>query len=218
MSGDDIVILSFAASGLFGGAVLSLRTNAKPILVSIFLATGIAALVFRFLGGIGEATLTVRTLKLGGTMAALIGSAFLINAAFERQARPIGSFSQLKRNDIVGRWKWQWAQGGWLSYLDFTANDETLMFVGYVQQFQNGQWQRVYDLDEGSARIVTGNRLELDCRVKDLLYGGTFCWVSAEPLEVGPVFWGRMIVPSKDPRYEELRHYQWGIAITKETS
>ena len=216
MSADDVVILSFAAAGLFGGAVLSLRTNAKPILVSIFLATGIAALVFRFLGGIGEATLAVKTLKLSGTMAALIGSAFLINAAFERQARPVGSFSQIKPSDLMGRWKWQWAQGGWLGYLDFTLDKEALTFVGYVQRFQNDQWQRVYDLDEGTARIVAGNRLEVNCRVKDLIYGGMFSWVSAEPLEVGPVFWGRVIVPPKDPRYEELRHHQWGFAITKE--
>ena len=151
-------------------------------------------------------------------MAALIGSAFLINAALERQARLVGPFSQLRPNDMVGRWKWQWAEGGWLSYLDFTANNDTLTFVGHVQRFQNSQWQRVYDLDEGSARIVAGNRLELACRVNDLLYGGAFCWVSAEPLEVGPVFWGRLIVPSKDPRYAELRPHQWGIAITKEAS
>ena len=55
---------------------------------------------------------------------------------------------------------------------------------------------------------MTRNRLELACKVADLAYGGTFGSVSVEPFEVGPVFWERVNVPSKDQPYEELRHHQ----------
>ena len=78
---EDLVAVLFAAAGLFGGAYFHLRTDAKPIVVAIFIATGIAALVYRFLGGITDTTFTIKSLKLGGTMAALLGSAFAINSA-----------------------------------------------------------------------------------------------------------------------------------------
>jgi hypothetical protein len=138
-----------------------------------------------------------------------------INVPMERHAN---SSSQLKVSALVGRWKWQWAEGGWLGHLDFSDTNDTLTFVGYVKRFHNGQWQRVYDLDQGTVNILPGNRVELACNVSDLLYGGAFSWVSAEPLEMGPVLWGRLIVPPRDPRYAELRSHQWGIAITKELS
>ena len=118
----------FAAAGLFGGAYFHLRTDAKPIVVAIFIATGIAALVYRFLGGITDTTFTIKSLKLGGTMAALLGSAFAINSALERQMRPVALFSVRKPADLVGRWKWQWAEGQWLGYLDFSEEREGLIF------------------------------------------------------------------------------------------
>lgn len=45
------------------------------------LATGLAALTYRFLGGIQGASFTVGSLKLGGALAALVGIAMLINHA-----------------------------------------------------------------------------------------------------------------------------------------
>jgi hypothetical protein len=156
---DDLVILFFAVSGMFGGLAVHLRTKAKPIVVAIFLATGIAALVFRFLGGIEDSTLTIKSLKLGGTMAALIGSALAINVRLEAQGKPVPGLDQMKPSDFIGRWKWQWAEGGWLGYIDFaSSSDDTLTFVGYMQEFTHESWKRIFVMDEGFARLVGRDR------------------------------------------------------------
>ncbi|MGA3371169.1 MAG: hypothetical protein ABSC48_05350 [Terracidiphilus sp.] len=86
---DDIVVVVFAFFG-FGCAVfLPLRfDNIPPITISFLLATGLAALTYRFLGGIEGASFAVGTLKLGGALAALVGIAMLINHTLVSQVRP----------------------------------------------------------------------------------------------------------------------------------
>jgi hypothetical protein len=54
--------------------------------------TAIAALTYRFLGGIPpDTSFSVGALKLGGTFAALIGSAWLINGPLEKQTKDLKS-------------------------------------------------------------------------------------------------------------------------------
>jgi hypothetical protein len=86
---DEIVVAAFAFLG-FGGAVfLPLRfNNIPPITISFLLATGLAALTYRYLGGIQGASFAVGTLKLGGTLAALVGIAMLINGKLVPQVQP----------------------------------------------------------------------------------------------------------------------------------
>lgn len=74
-----IAIVLFAA---LGGAVALKLTNpdAPPILIATLAGTGVAALVYRFLGGIApDTSMTIGALKLGGTLAALIGVAWFID-------------------------------------------------------------------------------------------------------------------------------------------
>ena len=59
-----------------------------PITVSFLLATGLAALTYRYLGGIDGASFTVGALKLGGALAALVGIAMLINNSLAPWVRP----------------------------------------------------------------------------------------------------------------------------------
>ena len=68
---DDTVALVFAFIGFVGGVLLLLYYKAPPIVVSFFLATGVAALVYKFLGGIQATSFAVGALKLGGTLAAI---------------------------------------------------------------------------------------------------------------------------------------------------
>lgn len=82
---DEIVVVAFAVFGVAGAVFLPLRYNVPPITTSYLLATGLAALAYRFLGGIGGASLTVGALKLGGALAALVGIATLINNALVGQ-------------------------------------------------------------------------------------------------------------------------------------
>jgi hypothetical protein len=88
---DEIVVAAFAFLG-FGGAVfLPLRFGfavVPPIVVSFLLATGLAALTYRYLGGIQGASLKVGSLKLGGALAALVGIALLVNSRLVSQVQP----------------------------------------------------------------------------------------------------------------------------------
>ncbi len=85
MKSEDKVILGAIIAGIGGGvALFFLKTPA--IMISIFLAMGIAALVYRFLGGIPQDTsLPLKVMKLGGTLGALIGTALIINPILEKQ-------------------------------------------------------------------------------------------------------------------------------------
>lgn len=75
---EKIVIIIVLLVGLIGGVVL-VFLQAPPIVSSIFIAMGIATLVYHFLGGINNSELNTGIIKLGGSMAALVGSAILIN-------------------------------------------------------------------------------------------------------------------------------------------
>jgi hypothetical protein len=85
---DDIVVIVFALFGFAGGVFLPHLFAMPPITTSFLLATGMAALVYRFLGGIQGASLTVGSLKLGGGLAALVGIAMLINHAMVAETTP----------------------------------------------------------------------------------------------------------------------------------
>lgn len=75
----DKVIIFSVALGLLGGVSL-FYLSAPPIIISIFLAMGVSALVYRFLGGIKpDTTITVKTITISGTLAALVGVAVIIN-------------------------------------------------------------------------------------------------------------------------------------------
>ncbi len=90
-SSQDIVITGIVVLGLVGSAIIWIL-KVPPIIVSFFLATGVASLVYRFLGGIKETTFTIGTLKWGtfrftGSIGALIGCALLVNGILEQQTR-----------------------------------------------------------------------------------------------------------------------------------
>jgi len=104
---DDTVVIVFALFGIVGGVLLPQFMPILPIVRAYLLATGTAALVYRFLGGIDGASLKVGGLKLTGALAALVGIALLINHAivvetpqayqvtgtvFDDKGNPISSF------------------------------------------------------------------------------------------------------------------------------
>jgi hypothetical protein len=87
---EDIVITFAVAIGIIGGGIMSLLVKAPPIIVSIFLSMGISSLVYRFLGGIKQgSSITLKGIKLTGTVAVWIGCALLINAELTKQLRPV---------------------------------------------------------------------------------------------------------------------------------
>ena len=88
---DEIVVSAFAFLGIGGGVFLPMQygfDKIPPITASFLLATGLAALTYRYLGGIEGASFTVGALKLGGALAALVGIAMLINNSLAPWVRP----------------------------------------------------------------------------------------------------------------------------------
>jgi hypothetical protein len=86
-SNDDIVVVLFALFGLAGGAVLPLFLPVPPITTSFLLATGLAALTYRFLGGIQSSSVSIGVVRLTGSLAALVGVALVINHAMIAQGQ-----------------------------------------------------------------------------------------------------------------------------------
>lgn len=83
---EDVVIIVVVGVG-FVGSVIIYVLNLPSIMVAVFLATGVASLVYRFLGGIQSATFNIGPVKLAGTIAALIGCAWFINTQLDRQTK-----------------------------------------------------------------------------------------------------------------------------------
>lgn len=84
LTSEDVVIIVVCAIG-FIGSVIIYALKMPPIIVSVFLATGVASLVYRFLGGIYGVSFVMGALKLTGTAAFLIGSAWFINSYLAKQ-------------------------------------------------------------------------------------------------------------------------------------
>src|ERR1035437_9011788 len=104
LSGEDAVVIFFSLLGLIGRGVLYSR-KFPSIMISVFLSAGITALVYRFLGGIQGATFMVGALKLGGTIAVLIGVAWWIDST--RELAPQQVFRLVSQQAIVGKWNWK---------------------------------------------------------------------------------------------------------------
>jgi len=108
---DHLVLLSSAAIGFFGSVILYFL-HTHPIIVSVFLATGVASLVYGFLGGIDTATFEWGvgrwvTVTLAGSIAALVGTASVVYYPLRQETRV----------PTVGQFEWQWAGDGWRGYL-----------------------------------------------------------------------------------------------------
>jgi hypothetical protein len=87
LSAEDVVVVAVIALGFLGSALaFVIRVDIPPIIIAVFLGSAVSALVYRFLGGIAtETTFTMGAFKVGGTMAALLGSSYFINAQLVTQ-------------------------------------------------------------------------------------------------------------------------------------
>lgn len=81
---EKTVIICSLLIGFFG-AVILVFFEMPQIIPSIFLATGISTLVYYFLGGIQDARFDMGPIKLTGSIAALIASAWFIDSKLEDQ-------------------------------------------------------------------------------------------------------------------------------------
>lgn len=88
---EKTIICIILSIGLLGGVAL-IFLKMPPIIPSIFIAMAISTLVFYFLGGIENSNFDMGPVKLSGSIAALIGSAFFINWQLSgQQTNPDGA-------------------------------------------------------------------------------------------------------------------------------
>jgi hypothetical protein len=121
---DRAIIVLFALIGLVGSVVL-FTLEFSPILVSVFLGLGVAAVVYGFLGGIGQAEFKIGPAKLGGTLAALLAVAYFVNGYLATQTLAITS--------SVGRYIWEYAPAGWAGYIEVHKDKTaTIQMVRYL--------------------------------------------------------------------------------------
>jgi hypothetical protein len=111
-----IVVILCVLLGFVGSVVLA-RINTSPIITSFWLATGVAAVVHGFLGGITNAKFNIWGLKLTGAAAVLVGVAFVTNHFLQTQSRI----------PAAGMYEWQWSGNGWIGYAR-VAQDGTARF------------------------------------------------------------------------------------------
>ena len=210
---EDTVTICLVVAGILGGLVLHIRGRAAPIVVAVFLSTGIAAVVYRFLGGI-EGTLKMGGLQLTGTMAAWMGVTYMIDRALVKQS----SFLRLTARSFIGDWTWDYPDEGWRGVLNFKEEGERLTFTGFVEQLtgkgQRGRGKVLYTMSNGTATIIDGKHLELECDVESEC-GAKFRWRTTGPLGIGFEFVGAfMKEPSSDQKSSEPD--RWGISLHKE--
>lgn len=113
---DDIIIVIFALLGFVGSVVLYRTASAPTPIISFFLATGVASLVYRFLGGLDRAEFVWGTLRVGGTMAALVGIAVYVNGEMKAQQHA-DYLKFVELGSLDGLYDWQYAGDGWKGYI-----------------------------------------------------------------------------------------------------
>jgi hypothetical protein len=211
LSADDLVVIVFAFFGLAGSIFLVLLTTAPPIMISLLLATGIAAFVYKFLGGIQGASIVVGTLKLGGTMAALVGLALIINPRLEESL----ALHLINDEMLLGQWRWVYARGGWEGHLVFTKDGKgQLQFTGSESEWINKvdgtkEEKHLFDLKNGKAWLTRRRELRLETDVHDYKYNRDFRLVGTAPLILVPAFRGDLRQEPGSPTD------QWGMMIYK---
>jgi hypothetical protein len=95
---EKIVIITTLVIGLIGGVLLLILFDKLPsIIPAIFLAMAISVLVYHFMGGLKGAKFSMGPVKMGGSLAALIGCAVVINHYLTEQKSK--SFGELILNE-----------------------------------------------------------------------------------------------------------------------
>jgi len=120
LTAEDIVVIVFALLG-FAGSVILFVTIRSPIITACFLATGVASLIHRFLGGLGKTGFTWGALKASGSLAALLGVAYLVNHYLVTQSG----------TDLTapGVYEWQYPAKGWGGHIDVAKNGSAKVYM-----------------------------------------------------------------------------------------
>lgn len=194
---DDTVVLFFCVFG-FGGGIALQKLGMPSIVVSLLLATGVASLIYRFLGGIADSTFAIGALKLTGTAAFLVGMTWFVNSKMPQpdQAAP----DTFTTADLVGHtWRWDYGRGGWTGDFYFSLDaGKNIVFSGVEGYHCSSadKCESLYEVKNGHAEIVDG-ALVLHAHVRDYLNGRYLDWQTVQPLKRTVAFEGSLMDPSE---------------------
>lgn len=208
---DEVIVTAFAFLGFAGALFLPLKYRIPPIMLGILAATGIAALTYRFLGGVSGTSLQVGALKATGALAALLGVAIVVNSYLVPQM----PFQLVSDDDIVGGWKWVYARGATAGHLYFSKDaNGKLIFSGDqgIWKSENGPVVPLYMVTNGTAKIRNHNLLEMEADVEDQVNKAKMHWHAVTPLELQPSFRGSMRATREDG---SVITNTWGISFYK---
>lgn len=149
LNAEDIVIVVMGVIGFLGGALLY-TLKLPPIIVSVFIATGIASMVFRFLGGLKGAGFNIGTLKLSGSIAALLGCIWFINGELSRQ---VGLSLNDMFQPLPGEWIAIDKREGTPISLDVLPAGEQISVPDDLSFLKNNQLS-ITELDRGRIQIA----------------------------------------------------------------
>ena len=91
LSPEDKIIIWIISLGIFIGLFMYIGGNVSqaiqpsPILVSVFIAIGFSAAIYRFLGGLEGSGMKVGPARLAGTAAAFLAITWFLNQSLEKQ-------------------------------------------------------------------------------------------------------------------------------------
>jgi len=206
------VVAVFAFLGIVGAGFLPPRFHVPPIIVSFLFATGLAALAYKYLGGIPQTSIVVSGVKLGGALAALVAIALAVTT----QLAPQIEFQLVSDEDIVGPWKWVYGKGAFSGHIYISKDQKgNLVFSGHQEKYTTeNSFVPLYTVTNGKAKLMHRNALMMEADVEDHVNNTHFHWKSDSPLPLVPGFKGTMRATRDDG--SELP-YTWGIMFYKQS-
>jgi hypothetical protein len=217
LSGEDKLVMLFSLLGLLGCVALYFL-RVPSIIVSVFLSLAITSWVYKFLGGISSSTtFDIGSLKLGGSLAALVGVAFWINST--NQLDPQRRFHLVSEDALIGEWQWDVVgpSSSWDGQLTFVKANGKLTFSGKEYKWEKtaqGDKRTLFlEMTNGTASLINGTELTLESDVMDYQYGRKFHWKEVEPFTIKPAFLGRLRPQKTDD--PNLEANPWGMMIYK---
>lgn len=136
LSPEDKIIIWIISVGIAIGLFLYIGGNISgaiqpsPVLVSVFIAIGFSAAIYRFLGGLSESGMRIGPAKLAGTAAAFLAITWFLNQRLEKQwTSPIGTLKATQFSVIPGNWFALDKNSGNPVKVDFVLNDSIVSSV-----------------------------------------------------------------------------------------
>lgn len=136
LSAEDKIIIWIISIGIAIGLFLYIGGNVSdaikpsPVLVSVFIAIGFSAAIYRFLGGLSESGMRVGPAKLAGTAAAFLAITWFLNQRLERQwVSNSVEIAAAQFSIVPGNWFAVDKNSGSPVQVDFVMNDSIVSSI-----------------------------------------------------------------------------------------